>query len=56
MVVVVGNVFGRSLHRVEQILGIGGAVALAVGAIVLLVLWHRRERDIESHLSRAIAG
>jgi membrane protein DedA with SNARE-associated domain len=49
-VVVAGNVFGRSLHRVEQILGIGGAVALAVAAILLLVLWHRRERDIESHL------
>jgi membrane protein DedA with SNARE-associated domain len=49
-VVVVGNVFGKSLQRVEQVLGVGGAIALVVLAVAAAVVWRRRERDFESRL------
>jgi membrane protein DedA with SNARE-associated domain len=49
-IVLLGHFFGKSIHVVERVLGIGGVVALVVVAIALLVLWRRHERRKEHRL------
>ena len=43
-IVLLGHFFGKSIHVVERVLGIGGVVALIAVAIAALVLWRRHER------------
>jgi membrane protein DedA with SNARE-associated domain len=43
-IVLLGHFFGKSIHVVERVLGIGGVVALIAIAILGLVLWRRHER------------
>jgi membrane protein DedA with SNARE-associated domain len=42
-IVLLGHYFGKSIHVVERVLGVGGVIALVAAAIVALVLWRRHE-------------
>ena len=43
-VIGLGYFFGHSLHAIEAALGVGGAVAVVIAAIVALVFWRRFEK------------
>ena len=44
-VVGLGYFFGHSLHLIEQVLGVGGAIALVVAAVAAVVIWRRFEKQ-----------
>jgi membrane protein DedA with SNARE-associated domain len=46
-IVLLGHFFGKSIHVVEKVLGVGGVVALVLVAIAGLVLWRRHEQRKE---------
>jgi membrane protein DedA with SNARE-associated domain len=46
-IVLLGHFFGKSIHVVERVLGVGGVIALVAAAIVALVLWRRHEGRCE---------
>ena len=50
-IVLLGHFFGKSIHVVERVLGIGGVIALVVVAVALLVLWRRHEKAQGRHAS-----
>jgi membrane protein DedA with SNARE-associated domain len=54
-IVLLGHFFGNSLHLIERVLGIGGAVALVAVAVAALVLYrryeHRKQHDAEKPVS-----
>ena len=43
-VVGLGYFFGHSLHLIEQVLGVGGAIALVAAAVAAVVVWRRFEK------------
>jgi membrane protein DedA with SNARE-associated domain len=43
-IVLLGHFFGKSIHVVERVLGIGGVIALVAVAVAALVLWRRHEK------------
>ena len=49
-IVLLGHFFGKSIHVVERVLGVGGVVALVVAAVALIVLWRRHEKRKEARL------
>jgi membrane protein DedA with SNARE-associated domain len=49
-IVLLGHFFGKSIHVVERVLGIGGVIALVLAAAVLIVLWRRHEKRKEARL------
>ena len=49
-VVLLGHFFGKSIHVVERVLGIGGVVALVAVAVAALVLWRRHEKGKEHQI------
>jgi membrane protein DedA with SNARE-associated domain len=55
-VVLLGHFFGKSIHVVERVLGIGGVVALIVVAVAALVLWRRHEKRKEHQLEAERPG
>ena len=44
-VVGLGYFFGHSLHLIEQVLGVGGAIALVAVAVGAVVIWRRFEKQ-----------
>jgi membrane protein DedA with SNARE-associated domain len=46
-IVLLGHFFGKSIHVVEKVLGVGGGVALVLVAVAGLVLWRRHEQRKE---------
>jgi membrane protein DedA with SNARE-associated domain len=49
-IILLGHFFGKSIHVVERVLGIGGVIALVAAAVGLLVLWRRHEKRKEHNL------
>jgi membrane protein DedA with SNARE-associated domain len=49
-IVLLGHFFGKSIHVVERVLGIGGVIALIAVAVTLFVLWRRHEARKEHEL------
>ena len=43
-VIGLGYFFGHSLHVIERVLGVGGAIALVIAAVTGVVLWRRFEK------------
>jgi membrane protein DedA with SNARE-associated domain len=54
-IVLLGHFFGKSIHVVERVLGIGGVIALLVVAVALIVLWRRHEKRKEQRLEAEIS-
>jgi membrane protein DedA with SNARE-associated domain len=54
-IVLLGHFFGKSIHVVERVLGVGGVVALVVAAVALIVLWRRHEKRKEQRLEAETA-
>lgn len=50
-VVLLGHFFGKSIHVIERVLGIGGVFALVAVAVIALVLWRRHEKGKLDHLA-----
>jgi membrane protein DedA with SNARE-associated domain len=46
-IVLLGHFFGKSIHVVEKVLGVGGGIALVLVAVAGLVLWRRHEQRKE---------
>jgi membrane protein DedA with SNARE-associated domain len=46
-IVLLGHFFGKSIHGVEKVLGLGGVIALVAVAVLGLVLWRRYEKRKE---------
>ena len=44
-VVGLGYFFGHSLHLIERVLGVGGAIALVAAAVAAVVIWRRFEKQ-----------
>lgn len=49
-IVLLGHFFGKSIHVVERVLGVGGVIVLIGLAIVALVLWRRHEKGKRDRL------
>jgi membrane protein DedA with SNARE-associated domain len=49
-IVLLGHFFGKSIHVVEKVLGVGGVIVLIALAVVALVLWRRHEKSKEERL------
>jgi membrane protein DedA with SNARE-associated domain len=54
-IVLLGHFFGKSIHVVERVLGIGGVIALVLAAGALIVLWRRHEKRKEARLEAEAA-
>jgi membrane protein DedA with SNARE-associated domain len=54
-IVLLGHFFGKSIHVVERVLGIGGVIALLVVAVALIALWRRREKRKEKRFEAEIS-
>ena len=49
-IVLLGHFFGKSIHVVERVLGVGGVIVLIGIAVVALVLWRRHEKGKQARL------
>jgi membrane protein DedA with SNARE-associated domain len=49
-IVLLGHFFGKSIHVVERVLGVGGVIVLIGLAVVALVLWRRHEKGKQDRL------
>jgi membrane protein DedA with SNARE-associated domain len=43
-IVLLGHFFGKSIHGIERVLGVGGVIALVLVALGAAVLWRRHEQ------------
>jgi membrane protein DedA with SNARE-associated domain len=52
-IVLLGHFFGKSIHVVERVLGVGGAIVLVLVVVAALVLWRRHEQRKRHEQERA---
>jgi len=54
-IVLLGHFFGKSIHVVERVLGVGGVIVLIGLAVVALVLWRRHEKGKQARIEAEAA-
>jgi membrane protein DedA with SNARE-associated domain len=53
-IVLLGHFFGKSIHGIERVLGVGGVIALVLVAVAAAVLWHRHEQHRQRERELAV--